>query len=314
MQNLLVVASFVLVAGCGHDSPPPDTVRREVVPVGPVLARPLSVTEADADPLPPPPSCARENEREAHLTAAWPEGDRVFYCVETAPDEFQAGVPPTCSSVGKLGDYRAEASRTGKPPPLPTVPLRRESADGRLTFRIEGGLREPKRATGRLDQRAPKKTLKRAAIAYDEHIAFEGWIGQAIVFRTWVDEGPGCNWGMVDPQKTWPSGVDYEKAVSLGGCYGTNYTLKPMPEEYAIVDAGGSMVTFVNETTLATSTVETERQGGPEMGTAIVPWLEGDVLVLVYGAPLSGDVVRVSLKTKSLTSAFTPRTCAPKKP
>jgi hypothetical protein len=47
------------------------------------------------------------------------------------------------------------------------------------------------------------------------------------------------------------------------------------------------------------------------MGTPFVGWLEGRQLVLVYGAPISGDVVRVDLDGKRVVSARSPSLCEP---
>mgnify|MGYP003377557445 CR=1 FL=1 len=303
------VGVSVACAACAR----PEPRKPEVVRVGRVVAPPMVVEEADAGPPPAPPFCMDATLREAHLADAWPEGERVVYCVAMAGDEFEKPIPRTCASVGKRGDYRSEPTRHGTAPALPIVPLRSTSADGNLTFRLQGGLREPKKATGILEQKSPKRILKKAPVEYDEHIAFVGWIGDHVVVRTWVDEGPGCQWNMVNPKTTWPSGVDYEHSQSLGGCYGGNFTLKPRADEYAIVDAGGGSVTFVSESTLEVSPVETERQAGPEMGLSIVPWMDGDELVMVYGAPISGDVARVNLKTKRVSGVFTPAAC-PEKP
>ena len=283
----------------------------EIVPIAP--ARPGSVltVTVDSGVLHENARCADREQREAELAAAWAEDDRVHYCVRTAPDGDDPGYPLTCSSVGKAGDYRVEPARLQDSARLSRVPLRRTSADGKYSFRLTGGEREPHKATGALVETSSKRIVKKAQIDYDEHIALDGWIGSGVVFRTWVEEGPGCTLALVDPRVDWPSG-DFEHMQTLGGCYEGAFTLKPNADTYAVLDAGGSSVAFVDERTLTITKVETDRQAGPVMGTAIVPWLEGDQLVVVYGAPISGDVVRVDLNGRALGAASSPPSCGPK--
>jgi hypothetical protein len=42
----------------------------------------------------------------------------------------------------------------------------------------------------------------------------------------------------------------------------------------------------------------------------VVPWVDGDVLVLAYGAPESGVVVRVDLRMRKVIRTTVPPTCA----
>lgn len=258
------------------------------------------------------PGCLPPDAREMHLTTAWPESGRAYYCVGPEAREHGADTEArSCWSVGASGDLRHEPYRPSRAAALPTVPFRRESADGTLTFRIEGGLLTPKKAVGVLEQKSPRKVLKRAPIAYDEHIAFEGFVGQGIVYRTWVDEGPGCSLALVDPKKGWPSGLDADAGVPLGSCYEGTHLLRTRPDEVAVLDSGGTGLVFVNEGDLSTTELDLERQAGPEMGTPFVGWLEGRQLVLVYGAPISGDVVRVDLEGKRVVSVRSPSLCEP---
>lgn len=306
MSARLLLPFLVVLAACGARAAPPA----DVIPIARVSAPPLAVEPGpDAGPK-EKPACLSEDSRSYHLMAAWPEKERVFFCLELeGPDENGSPETRACTSVGPHGDYRLEALREGRPPPLPETPFRKESADGKLSFRLEGGLREPKKATGILEQKSPKKVLKRAPIAYDEHVSFEGFIGQGIVLKTWVDEGPGCSLSLVDPKKTWPSGIDMPGAVALGGCYAGIHALRTRPNEIAVIDSGGSSIVFVNEDTLEETDLDLERQGGPEMGAPFIAWLEGRTLVMVYGAPVAGDVLRVSLDRREVTATSEPPTC-----
>ena len=142
---LLFVGVGVACVACARPKP----LQPEVVHVVRGVAPPRIVLEADAGPPPAPPFCVDATLREAHIVDAWPEGERVVYCVAMTGDDVEKPIPRTCASVGKQGDYRSEPSRHGTAPALPIVPLRSTSADGNLTFRLQGGLREPKKEIGR---------------------------------------------------------------------------------------------------------------------------------------------------------------------
>lgn len=302
---------FVCLAllGCGSHERLPAADVIAIAPAEP--GRVLSVS-VDSGASPEAPRCADAAQREAQLAAAWSENDRIHYCVRTAPNGEDPGYPLTCSSIGKTGDYRVEPARLHDSARLAHVPLRGTSADGKLTFRLTGGEREPHKAHGALVETGSKRIVKKAPIEYDEHIAFDGFIGSGIVFRTWVDEGPGCTLALVDPRVDWPSG-DYEHMQTLGGCYDGGLAIEPDADTYAWIDAGGASVAFVDEKSLAVTKVETERQGGPDTGLAMVPWREGDQLVIVYGAPISGDVVRVDLSEHALRERWSPPSCSEKR-
>lgn len=302
-----VLLLLSILGGCGGASP---SARPAVVPIAKVTSPPL-VVEVDPNATGrEKPACLSDDARERHLVAAWPEGDRIYFCLELPREDATLTEVRTCSSVGRAGDYRREALRSGKAPPLPSLVLPKESADGKLAFRIEGGLTSPKKAVGVLEQKSPRKVLKRAPIEYDEHIAFEGFIGRGVVYRTWVDEGPGCALTLVDPKKTWPSGVELESGTGLGSCYEGVHVLRSRDNEVAVVDAGGSSITFVNEDTLAAETLQLDRQGGPDMGKPFEGWLEGGTLVIVYGAPIATDVVRVDLRHHRIEGTSAPAICA----
>lgn len=305
--SLFALVSLVSL-GCARPRPMPVVDVVPIAPAPPGRALAVSVDSAAASET---QRCAVKEQREAELAAAWAEGDRVHYCVRTAPDGDDPGYPLTCSSVGKAGDYRVEPARMHDSERISRTPLRTTSADGKYSFRLTGGEREPHKATGFLVETSSKRIVKKAPIEYDEHIALDGWIGSGVVFRTWVEEGPGCTLALVDPLVDWPSG-DYEHMRTLAGCYDGAFTLEPTPGTYAMLDAGGSSVAFVDEKTLEVTRVETDRQGGPDMGTAIVPWLEGNELVVVYGAPISGDVARIDLRKRTLVAGWSPPSCGAK--
>jgi Cu2+-containing amine oxidase len=87
--------------------------------------------------------------------------------------------------------------------------------------------------------------------------------------------------------------------------------LEPAPDVFAIVDAGGSVIKFVDEITLAIDSVDIGHAADTDSGTRLLAWLEetDSVLVLVYGSPISGDVARVDVKRKKVLSVSSPEVC-----
>jgi hypothetical protein len=239
--------------------------------------------------------------REAHLELAQPDGDDYVVC--TSP-------PHVCIAIDRAANYRTHRGKPSRPAPsAPSAWFNNASTAGRLTFDLVGGERSPHGARGTLREVATKRVLKSAPIDYDEHLAYLGWIGDGIVLRTRVDEGPGCELFLYQPLKTWPPNSD--DYVDLGGCYDGNVMMEPTPDVLAIVDASGSAIKLVDELTLAIETLDIGRSADPDSGTRIVAWLEnGDsVLVLAYGSPISGDITRVDVKRRKILSVSSHDVC-----
>jgi hypothetical protein len=323
--NVRVSASRVLVACGALVACAPPVSRGAVAPPAPMPSVSASAAAPPPALTPAPvtaPFCVPNNRLLTWLDDAWPDGDRVVVCVGPppgTPPEAEAA-PPSCLSVGKAGDYRAEARRTGPAkPPVPSVPFRRVSVDGLLAFDVDGGRRSPHRAVGTLRDARTHRVLKRAPVEYDEHLEFLGWVGRGVVLRTRVDEGPGCRLRLVDPTKDWPIGAEagtdvgdcfHDDASMDQGVFDGHLVLRPSDGVFAIVSAGGENVAFVDEATLAITFVKTRSGGGPEAGTRFVAWMEGDsILVIAYGAPSAGDVARIDLKRRTLDAAWSAPVC-----
>jgi hypothetical protein len=117
----------------------------------------------------------------------------------------------------------------------------------------------------------------------------------------------------LDPQRTWPIALltyVIDSGVDPIDCFDGNVVLSPALDTYAVVDAGGASVTFFDEASMGVDRVRTDHTGGPEMGRRVVPWVDGDVLVLAYGAPESGVVVRVDLRLRKVIRTAVPPPCA----
>jgi hypothetical protein len=155
--------------------------------------------------------------------------------------------------------------------------------------------------------------LKRAPVAYDELLDFEGWVGRDVVLRLRVEEGPGCMLTWLDPRKVGPiaaNPIDDHAGQRLVDCFDGNVVLGPSEGTWTLVGAGGDDVTFIDEATMAVDTIALGHSSGPEMGRRLASWVDGGgVLVLAYGAPESGTVARIDLKQKKLLGVWAPPLC-----
>jgi hypothetical protein len=314
----------------------PRAATRDTPDAAPAVATSPSAPALDSAPSPPdasevtvPKFCVSKAFRETPLEAAWAEGPGVVLCVNC---KAARGVCPmsrsddvrTCVSVDRDGHYRAATDHLGPAPPaLGNAPFRRTSADGRLRLEVPHDGRIRPDSMGTLRDARTGRTLKRVPIGSGaDHTEFLGWIGPFTLFRARVDEGPGCVIVFHNPEKYSPAhsdGDDVEPIDCFGGAgfYAgvrgdgmTNLVLRPSPDEFVLVDAGGTAVTFIDETTASVTLVKTGLTAGPEAGTRTIAWIEdGDTLVIVYGADSSGDVARVDLKHRRLVGAFSPGAC-----
>lgn len=152
-----------------------------------------------------------------------------------------------CASVGPEGDCRAEPLGRTKPPPMPREALRTTSLDGALSFRLQGGEREPKGARGTLLRR-------------DKPIRTAGGRGKSRRIAT------RCS-------------------TPTAGRSRSSTRQRPRSLNKELV-----------------------RQGAEEDPMRLVPWLDGDDVILVYGAPFAGDVVRIDSKTRTFRG-WSPAAC-----
>jgi hypothetical protein len=253
--------------------------------------------------------------RQSYLEAAGPEGDRIVVCVRPEAKDPEGGPPArSCVELRSTGDYGAAADAVPVEPRVASVPYRQVSRDGRLRFEIHGGVKIPHGAVAVLRDAPSGRVLQRAPMQYDENVEALGWIGQDVVLRLRVEEGPGCVLMWLDPRRVWPiSMLTYEDDAGRSpiDCFDGNLVLTPSEGTFVIVGAGGEEVTFIDEATMAVDTVTTGRSSGPEMGRRLSTWIEGDgVLVLAYGAAESGTVARIDLKQRRLLGVWAPPVCA----
>ena len=271
-------------------------------------ASPSSATSAQ------PPSgsgCLTTDQRSARIESAWVSGERVWFCARPQDSEENQFQKSFCFSVDpKVADYREEpnakpvaVAKSMKPELDPT------GGGGRYTFRLKGGLRTPKGALVELEDVTTKKT-KRAPLDYDEHVVIDGWVGEGLVLRTWVDEGPGCGRYLFHPLTRWPLKLD--DGEWLGSCYGSEELVFATKDAHAFVDGSRSSVWFVDDATLAITEIAPGQTFDPEARGVRVPSAPvGGELIVLLGPPLTGDVERIDLDDRKLVDVASPRTCAP---
>lgn len=322
---LLPLALASLIAcGDGAGAPPTGSTSaraaasaRPSAPAASASATPPRVVPssaaASATPTAPKPAgdCVPARFREAPLDGAWIDDGNVVFCAKLGDD----ATPPlerACFGIDlATGAYLAKPKdlRPSTPPAKPTAgKFDASSIGGAATFALEGGLREPHKATVSLVD-AKSGTKKSAPLEYDEHVVFDGWIGDAVVLRTWVEAGPGCGRYLYSPMKKWPIVMTLTEDVHLGSCYNTEHLVFDTPsKKKALIDGDGGDLVLVDPTTLEIRRVDTRREVNEPGGFIGIQPKSGEV-VLVYGPSITGDFVRFDLATETIAAQGTPAVC-----
>ena len=319
----LVLASLV-ACGDGSGAPPTgSTSARAAASTRPsaaaasASATPPQVAASSAAPSATPTApkaagdCVPARFREAPLEGAWIDGGNVVFCAKLG----DGAAPPlerACFGIDlATGAYRAKPKDlvSPAPPAKPTAgKFDASSTGGASTFALEGGLRDPHKATVSLVD-AKSGTKKSAPLEYDEHVVFDGWIGDAVVLRTWVEEGPGCGRYLYSPMKTWPIVMSLTEDVHLGSCYNTEHLVFDTPsKKKALIDGDGGDLVLVDPTTLQIQRVDTRREVNEPGGFVALQPKPGEV-VLVYGQSITGDFVRFDLAKEAIAAQGTPAIC-----
>ena len=301
-------AFIVLTLACACKKEPPPAIE----PDKPTPAPSASASTSNA---PEPPQivgdCLAPKFRGGELENAWVDGGNIVYCVK-APD-FAAGTSErACFTVDVGSGITHAASNTlvaVKEPPAKVAALASSSTGGTATFDLKGGLRTPKGAQVTLVDKTSKAT-KRAPLDYDEHVAFDGWIGDGVVLRTWVDEGPGCMRVLYEPRKAWPI-VLGSAGIDLGSCYGTEgLVFDTKSGKKAFIDGSGADLQVVDPATLVVTDVDPHREtGGPGEFSVFTPSSLPDQVVVLFHAPVMGDLVRYDLGKEGIAGESTARAC-----
>jgi hypothetical protein len=319
-SRVAAIAIIAIVVSCGRRESGAPIVADEIVRDASIDATDAKdapdagvvvvVVEEDARPR-GTGDCLTEIERATPLDDAWLDGTRVDFCVRDATTKAR-----TCFGVDpKTGEYRrlvALAKHAKTKPTFDTLPV--VSGDGKRALLFRGGLRTPPGATATLVDAATHAPMNSASILYDEHLAFDGWIGSAAIFHTWVDEGPGCVRKIVDLSTTWPP--DPMSAPTITGCYGTEDWIWNLSRHRVLfVDGDGSGVAFVDATTLGVHVVETGITPSDfDLADNLAAInVRGETsafgMIVVYGSASSGDLAEIDLDRETLVRTWTPLIC-----
>ena len=247
--------------------------------------------------------------RQHRLDLAWGVGTRTFICLQPAFD------PPTQASRVCLSVDRSNGSYRGEPPTMTGERLRPKpavlpvtSASGKIAYSLRGGLRTPHGATQTLTDLTTGKA-KTATLDYDEHIAFAGFVGDGVVLRTWLDEGPGCVQWLVDPTAAWPAVLS--AGIGLNACQGhPTLLLAATRGRYAFVSGNGYGITFVDPS-LSVTEVTTGQLVPPAEGNLEILVADGGRWLLAFGGGQAADVVEIDVDGMKLVRAFSPPICPP---
>ncbi len=271
-------------------------------------------SRADAAPPGPPKpidACVPAFLRDAPFDGAWLEAGGLVFCAKVAEGVPHANERACFAVELATGTYHARPNDLAAPPRPPSTrraAYEAASLGGAFTFDLKGGQRTPHGATATLrDAKTSKK--RTAAIAYDEHLFFDGWVGDAVALSTSVDEGPGCVRALYQPLKTWPIVLYAPGTIQLGSCYGADDLVFDTPtRKKAIIDGDDGTLLLVEPTKLTVDRVESRRQAqGPGEFVAFTP--STTEVVILFGPSIVGDFVRYDLAKESLAGAGSPRVC-----
>lgn len=311
-----LVAAALVGAACRRSSESKPLIVAEAIDA--TVATETSAMEMDdAEDAAPNGTgdCFEAIDRHARLEGAWGSTSDVTFCLVGDPYDFELGsYGRKCFDLDVAsGEYRhtkddAAAPKKAKRIALP-LGLSSASASGKVDVLFTGGARTPAGAKLTLRDAKTHATLKSATPYYDEHLAFDGWIGDAIVLRTWVDEGPGCTRVLLDPVTTWPP--ELASGTALPGCYGAETLFFSLPRDRVlVVGGGGEDVAFVDAKSETVTALDLGAYSNPDEGFAILAD-DASKLVVVHGGEVAGDVAVVDLDAQSLLTRWSPKICAP---
>jgi hypothetical protein len=241
-----------------------------------------------ARPPSPPPSAARA------ATSARVRGEAKAVTV--------CGASGGCTTVAAEGFEGADRSRVDAK--LAAQMPSDASPDGSRVFlvRHEGGA--AMQIYGETYEVASSKKLARFELPFDGHVERVTWLGEHILVIGCVESGPGCSARLVHPLRG-------EVGVVDGNFFGIDGAVSPLGDgRYAYVTSGGRSVVVRNERGDMIKATEIAPGADDELGATarVLPGVRE--LVIAYGGPIGGDVVRVDLGAMKVVSRATPALCA----
>jgi hypothetical protein len=178
------------------------------------------------------------------------------------------------------------------------------SPDGSKVFlvRHEGGA--AMQIYGETYEVASSKKLARFELPFDGHVERVTWLGEHILVVGCVESGPGCSARIVHP-------ILGEVGVVDGNFFGIDGAVSPLGDaRYAYVTSGGRSVVVRNERGDLIKAAEVAPGADDEMGASVRLLPGVRELVIAYGGPIGGDVVRVDLGAMKVIARATPKLCA----
>lgn len=212
------------------------------------------------------------------------------------------GASGACSTVTAEGFEGADRSRVDAK--LAAQMPSDASPDGSKVFlvRHEGGA--AMQIYGETYEVASSKRLARFELPFDGHVERATWLGEHILVIGCVESGPGCSARLVHP-------IRGELGVIDGNFFGIDGAVSPLGDgRYAYVTSGGRSVVVRDERGELIKATEIAPGADDELGATarVLPGVRE--LVIAYGGPIGGDVVRVDLGAMKVVARATPTLCA----
>lgn len=208
-----------------------------------------------------------------------------------------------CTTVAAEGFEGADRSRVDAK--LAAQMPSDASPDGSKVFlvRHEGGAGAAMQIYGETYEVASSKKLARFELPFDGHVERVSWLGEHILVVGCVESGPGCSARIVHP-------IRGEVGVVDGNFFGIEGAVSPLGDgRYAYVTSGGRSVVVRDERGELVKATEIAPGADDEMGAAVRVLPGARELVIAYGGPIGGDVVRVDLGAMRVIARATPKTC-----
>lgn len=178
------------------------------------------------------------------------------------------------------------------------------SPDGRRVFLVRHEGHEAVQIYGETYEVASSKRLARFELPFDGHVERVSWLGDHVLVVGCVESGPGCSARLVHPVRGEIGEID-------GNFYGIDGAVTPLADDrYAYVTSGGRSVVVRSERGDLIKATEVSPGADDELGASARVLPGGRELLIAYGGPVGGDVVRVDVGAMKVLARSTPKTCA----
>ncbi len=177
------------------------------------------------------------------------------------------------------------------------------SADGSKLFLVRHEGRDAVQIYGEAYDVASGKRLSRFELPFDGRVERVRWLDDVVFVVGCVTSGPACSGRLVDPVRGEIGDVD-------GNFYGIDGAVQPVGlDRFVYVSSGGRSVVVRTERGDLVKATEISPGAEDELGVAARVQQGARELVIAYGGPIAGDVVRVDLGTMRQIARATPKAC-----